>query len=100
SPSIDVRFALAEPERAALETAHPGLRGKNVFAVIWTTTPWTLPANLAIAFHPEADYAFYPVEGTSDVVILAKALRDASEARFKGPKLGAPLGEAKGATFE
>jgi isoleucyl-tRNA synthetase len=100
SPSIDVRFALAESERAKLEAAHPGLRGKNVYAVIWTTTPWTLPANLAIAFHPESDYAFYPIEGTSDVVILAKALRDAAEARWKGPKLGALLGEAKGVAFE
>ncbi len=100
SPWIDVKFALADSERAKVEAAHPELRGRSVFAVIWTTTPWTMPANLAIAFHPDFDYAFYPVEGTNDVLILAKGLRDAVEARLKGPKLGAPLAEAKGATFE
>ncbi|MCI0420608.1 MAG: class I tRNA ligase family protein, partial [Acidobacteria bacterium] len=57
SPSIDVRFALSEADRATLENRHPALRGKKVFTVIWTTTPWTLPANLALAFHPDADYA-------------------------------------------
>ncbi|HLA77185.1 MAG TPA: isoleucine--tRNA ligase [Vicinamibacteria bacterium] len=105
SPSIDVRFPLAEAERAGIEARFPALRGKKLFAVIWTTTPWTLPANLALAFHPEADYACYPVEGTSDVLVLAKALREAAEARFWGatdkPKrLGEPLAEAKGADFE
>jgi isoleucyl-tRNA synthetase len=33
------------------------LRGKNVFVVIWTTTPWTLPANLGISVHPDFDYS-------------------------------------------
>ncbi len=100
SPSIDVRFALSEADRATLENRHPALRGKKVFTVIWTTTPWTLPANLALAFHPDADYAFYPVEGTGEVVLVAKALRDAAEARWKGPKLGEPLAETKGAPLE
>jgi len=49
-------------------------------AVIWTTTPWTLPANLALAFHPDAEYGFYPVEGTNDVLLLAKALAKSAEA--------------------
>ncbi len=100
SPSIDVRFALADAERAKLEAKHPALEGRNVFAAIWTTTPWTLPANLALAFHPDADYAFYPVEGTEDVVLIAKPLRESAEARWKGPKLGTPLAETKGAALE
>ena len=108
SPSIDVRFPLAEGARAKLEALFPALAGKNVHAVIWTTTPWTLPANLALAFHPEADYAFYPVEGTSDVLLLAKAVKDAAVARWSAKgnaagtpgALGAPLAEAKGAAFE
>ena len=105
SPSIDVRFALADQERAAMETRFPALRGKNLFAVIWTTTPWTLPANLALAFHPEADYAFYPVAGTSDVLVLAKALRQAAEARFwsgtdRPQRLGDALAEVKGVDLE
>ncbi|MGE5126943.1 MAG: isoleucine--tRNA ligase [Betaproteobacteria bacterium] len=108
SPSIDVRFALAEAERDRLAARHPGLAGKRVFAVIWTTTPWTLPANLALAFHPDADYAFYPIAGTGDVLVLAKALKEASEARWRAgggsagppPSLGAPLAEAKGSELE
>src|SRR5215472_7231988 len=47
SPSIDVLFPLKDAGR------FPSLKGKEVFAVAWTTTPWTLPANLALAFHPD-----------------------------------------------
>ncbi len=108
SPSIDVRFPLAEGDRDRLAEAHPALAGKRVFAVIWTTTPWTLPANLALAVHPDAEYAFYPLEGTEEVLVVAKALRAAAEARWRAPgnpagappKLGAPLAEAKGAALE
>jgi isoleucyl-tRNA synthetase len=102
SPSIDVRFALAPGEGEKLASRHPRLKGKDVYAVIWTTTPWTLPANLALAFHPEADYGFYPMEGTNQVFIVAKALRQSAEARWWGPerRLGPPLAETKGATLE
>ncbi len=108
SPSIDVRFPLAEADRDRLAKAHPALAGKRVFAVIWTTTPWTLPANLALAVHPDVEYALYPLEGTDDVLLVAKALREASEARWhaKGnpagapSALGAPLAEAKGTALE
>jgi len=105
SPSIDVRFPVAAAGQSELETRHPSLRGKSVFAVIWTTTPWTLPANLALALHPEADYAFYPVDGTNDVLLIAKALRESAEARWWGKsqeprRLGQPLAETKGAPLE
>jgi len=108
SPSIDVRFPLAAEEHERLARTHPALAGKRVFAVIWTTTPWTLPANLALAVHPEAEYAFYPVEGTDEVVLVAKALRASAEARWRAegnpagapPPLGTPLAEAKGAALE
>jgi isoleucyl-tRNA synthetase len=102
SPSIDVKFPLADDALAKLVAKHPALKGKHVSAVIWTTTPWTLPANLALAFHPEAEYAFYPVNGTEDVVLLAKALQKQAETRWWGKtgKLGAPLAEAKGAELE
>src|SRR5262245_3041843 len=102
SPQVDVRFPLADAEKEKLVAAYPALRGKNVFAVIWTTTPWTLPANLALAFHPEADYAFFPVPGGDDVYLVAKAMRAAVEERWwRGEKkLGDPLGEAKGQSFE
>jgi isoleucyl-tRNA synthetase len=100
SPQIDVRFALSETERAPLQVRYPALSGKNLATVIWTTTPWTLPANLAVAFHPEFDYGFYPVEGTRDVLVIAKGLKDASLARWQTLALGAPVCEVKGAELE
>jgi isoleucyl-tRNA synthetase len=99
SPSIDVKFPLAESEREKLEALYPALRGKNVATVIWTTTPWTLPANLAVAFHPDAEYGFYPIGGTKDVVLVAKALAETAARRWQ-VSLEPPLGEAKGAAFE
>jgi isoleucyl-tRNA synthetase len=70
SPSIWVRFLLkSEPWDTALA-------GRNVYALIWTTTPWTIPANMAIAFHPEFDYV--AVEVGSDVYIVAKDRLDAT----------------------
>ncbi len=59
SPSIWVRFALtSDPARI-----HPALAGRKVYGLIWTTTPWTMPANLAIAFHPKFVYAAVDVAG-------------------------------------
>jgi len=53
SPAIWVKFAVPAEEAAKF-----GLPAdKPLFVVIWTTTPWTIPANLAIAVHPEVDYA-------------------------------------------
>ena len=100
SPSIDVRFALPETERRRLEPRHPGLAGRDVAAVIWTTTPWTLPANLALAFHPEADYGFYPMDGTRDVLLIARPTRESAQARWKGTALGDPVAMVKGAELE
>lgn len=98
SPSIDVRFRLAEGERERL-----GLPGTGpLHAVIWTTTPWTLPANLALAFHPEADYGVYEMDGGA--VLVATALKDAAAARWQQldpeRKVGALLGQVKGAVME
>ncbi len=102
SPSIDVRFPLADAEAATLAAGHPALAGKRVAAVIWTTTPWTLPANLALAFQPDADYAFFPVVGTDDVLVIAESMRDGVLARwnlFTGA-LGEPLLRLKGEALE
>ncbi len=68
SPSIYVKF----PMISDLSQKFPGLKGKNVSILIWTTTPWTLPANLAIAFHPDYEYAAFETDG--DVFIAAKRL--------------------------
>ena len=68
SPSIWVRFALvSDPAKI-----HADLAGRKVYGLIWTTTPWTLPANMAIAYHPKFVYAAVDVEG--DVYIVAEDL--------------------------
>ena len=56
SPAIDVGFPCAEPERLA-DIFGVGMLAKPVLAVIWTTTPWTIPSNQALNLHPEFDYA-------------------------------------------
>ena len=69
SPSVFVKFALKDN----LEQEIPELSGKKISVVIWTTTPWTLPANLAIALHPDFIYAAVEISG-NEVLILAKDL--------------------------
>ncbi len=68
SPSIYVKF----PVTSDLSKVHPALKGLKASVLIWTTTPWTLPANLAIAFHPEHEYAAFEAGG--EVFIAAKQL--------------------------
>lgn len=67
SPSVYVRFRLLEEDAAKL-----GLKG-DVYLVIWTTTPWTLPANLALAVNPDVDY-FAVVSDSGGTHILAAPL--------------------------
>ena len=55
--------------------AFPQLGGRDTSVVIWTTTPWTLPASLAVALHPNYDYGFYDCGGK--VYLLAEALKEA-----------------------
>jgi isoleucyl-tRNA synthetase len=68
SPTIWVKYALAD-DPAKIDSA---LAGKKVFTVIWTTTPWTLPASMAVAFHPDAEYV--AVESAGEVYIVAEQL--------------------------
>src|SRR5437762_3310208 len=63
SSSIYVEFPLSPDDGGELGRRIPELAGKNVSVLIWTTTPWTIPSNLAVAFHPEFDYAAYEVDG-------------------------------------
>ncbi|MFZ5569216.1 MAG: isoleucine--tRNA ligase [Thermodesulfobacteriota bacterium] len=72
SPSVFVTFEMIDDLGPEL----PALAGKTVQVVIWTTTPWTLPANLAIALHP--DFVYAAVETQPDqVLIVARELVDA-----------------------
>jgi isoleucyl-tRNA synthetase len=68
SPSIYVKFAV----NSDLSDIDPALAGDDLQVVIWTTTPWTLPANLAVAFHPEFEYALVAAGG--EKLIMAKEL--------------------------
>ena len=96
SPSVYVRYKLTSDATAIA----PALAGRNVWAIIWTTTPWTLPASLAVAFHPDFDYvALAAGEGAeAPVYIVAAALAEkvatscklgetTEIARFKGAAL-------------
>jgi isoleucyl-tRNA synthetase len=92
SPSVYVRYRLTSPPQAI----DPRLGGKRVATIIWTTTPWTLPASLAVAFHPDFEYIALEQEG--DVYIVAEALAAATRvacgleaaqevARFPGSRM-------------
>jgi len=69
SHSIFVKF----PMISDLSREFPSLKGKEISIVIWTTTPWTIPANLAIALHPDFDYVAADV-GKNEVLIMAEGL--------------------------
>ena len=76
--SIYVKFPLQDD----LSQAYPVLSGKKVSVVIWTTTPWTLPANLAVALHSDFEYVAVDV-GNEEVLILARELMDYCMQRFR-----------------
>jgi isoleucyl-tRNA synthetase len=97
SPSIYVEFPLAPDGAGELAARVPELAGREVTVLIWTTTPWTIPSNMAIAFHPELDYAAYDVDGRA--VIVAEGLA-AKVAEVAGRTFGAPLARMKGEVLE
>jgi isoleucyl-tRNA synthetase len=97
SPSIYVEFPLAEESSGELASRVPALAGRAVSVLIWTTTPWTIPSNLAIAFHPEFDYAAYDVDGRA--VIVAEALAPAVGA-LAGRAFETPIARMTGEQLE
>ena len=97
SPSIYVEFPLAPASAGELGARVPALAGRDVSVLIWTTTPWTIPSNLAVAFHPDFDYAAYEVDGRA--VLLAEQLAPAV-AQIVGRALDAPVARMKGAQLE
>src|SRR3954454_4739155 len=97
SPSIYVEFALDSESAAEIATRVPELAGRDVSVLIWTTTPWTIPSNLAVAFHPEFDYAAYQVG--SRAVIVAEALAP-KVAEVAGVRFDAPIARMKGEQLE
>ena len=97
SPSIHVEFPLAREAVAALSAALPAIAGRRVSALIWTTTPWTIPSNLAVAFHPDLDYGIYETDGGAVIVAEALAAKIGTEI---GRPLTTRLGVLKGRKFE
>jgi isoleucyl-tRNA synthetase len=77
SPSIFVKFQC----ESDLQSIHDSLANKKVSIVIWTTTPWTIPANLAIALHPDFEYAAVSTDD-NEILILARELVDNSMQKF------------------
>ncbi|WP_310446611.1 isoleucine--tRNA ligase [Thiobacillus sp.] len=79
SPAIDVGFAVADRADLAQRFDLAAI-DEPVQIVIWTTTPWTLPANQAVALHPDFQYAL--VRTAKGLLILADSLREAALARY------------------
>jgi isoleucyl-tRNA synthetase len=96
SPSVYVRYRLTSDPSAI----DPALAGRQVSTIIWTTTPWTLPASLAVAFHPGFDYVALAAGSEPDAPVYIVAAELAGQvaaackldspselARFKGAVL-------------
>ena len=93
-PAVDVGFEFSEPEKIAKAFGQDALG--NGFAVVWTTTPWTLPANQALNVHPELTY--HLVQTARGVLLLAAELQEACLARYK--LQGKTIGSCKGVALE
>ena len=75
SPTVWVKYALLD-DPAKID---PSLAGKKVSTIIWTTTPWTLPASMAVAFHPDEEYV--ALESGGEVYIVASKLANDAAAK-------------------
>ena len=94
SPAIDVRFKVIDT--AAFEQATSLLGKGDISVPIWTTTPWTLPANQAVSLHPEFDYVL--VQAADECLVLAEDLYESALERY-GME-ATVIGRFKGAVLE
>jgi isoleucyl-tRNA synthetase len=95
TPVIDVAFPLAPGEESRVAAAfRVASLGKPTFTAIWTTTPWTIPSNQALNFHPEFVYALVDCEDR--LLILAKTLVESCLQRYglKGRVIAETAGQA------
>jgi isoleucyl-tRNA synthetase len=97
-PAIDVAFRVFQPDLPRLWSAFgsKAVSEKPVYAVIWTTTPWTLPGNQALNAHP--DFTYELVDTQKGLLILAAELREACLKRY-GLE-GKVLASSKGSALE
>ena len=102
SPAVDVAYAARDPHALAAKFGVEIVDDVEVAVPIWTTTPWTLPASLAVSLGPDLDYAL--VEGPArngkrQLLVLAAALAEKATKRY-GIDEATLLGRAKGAEME
>ncbi|GLQ33688.1 isoleucine--tRNA ligase [Litoribrevibacter albus] len=113
SVSIDVKFAFADSAElinrfTPVDGVDADLSGLTASIVIWTTTPWTLPANEAVSVHPELEYSLVLLKEANELIILASALVEDALGRYgidaeqaqvvataKGKDFGWVVGEAQ-----
>lgn len=93
SPSIYVAYPFLDAAQR-----FDVLEGKDLSVIIWTTTPWTLPASMAVALHPDYDYVFVPDE-EGKVYLLAEGLLE-EVAKATDLRFGEPLLKVKGRDVE
>ncbi|SFN83223.1 isoleucine--tRNA ligase [Nitrosospira briensis] len=106
SSAIDVKFKIVDPDALVREILKPvnrstplDLSGKPVYVVIWTTTPWTLPANQAVSLNPEESYVV--VDLGSECLLLAEALMESALERYGIEKADVSLaGKCSGSALE
>ncbi len=84
SPAIDVKFPVADSKEiaAAFGVEESDLLAHNAGVVIWTTTPWTLPANRAISLNPELTYTIVEVQPSYDWYVVAQDLLESCMTRY------------------
>jgi isoleucyl-tRNA synthetase len=101
SPSIDVRFAVVDAADLARRFGVAAELASHASVVIWTTTPWTLPANQAVCVHPELDYLLAEVDagGGREHIVVAAALLE-SVAKRAGLGHVRNVAHALGSTLE
>lgn len=95
-PIIDVAFPLADEDKTRVEEIYSRKLDKPTYTVIWTTTPWTIPANQALNMHPELDYALVDC-GDRYLILCDKLVEDCLK-RYE--MQGTVVASAKGAAFE
>jgi isoleucyl-tRNA synthetase len=96
SPSVYVRYRLTSDAAALDET----LAGREVYTVIWTTTPWTLPASQAVAFNPDLEYVAISTGHSEPVYLVAAALREEVEKRCGLATAAEPLARFNGSRLD
>ncbi len=98
SSSIYVRFEFDEASTKKINEL-VDLQGKKIYAIIWTTTPWTIPSNVAISMHPRFEYTIY--EKAGDAYIVATDLLSAflADTGIEQSEIKV-LGTARGQDFE